>query len=228
MITLTKEIIEKANDYIPLQRKHIWCRNVASVAIQNVTINGGEKSQSAFATPDRYEENTMARQMALASALAQNYLHVYDVKTVLQEKDYDEILSSHLVNQLERLKGDRDIRDKVFNILYDFGELKKMLNTEIYSRLGHFNDTLGRAFVAMSMSDPQNLEQMSEDLKAIGVAVSDYEKRKAGRVAGDTAKAEKAELPQEPIKNLKREDLERAIKILEMAGKTAKKKGEET
>ena len=220
MITLTKEIIEKANDYIPLQRKHIWCRNVASVAIQNVTINGGEKSDSAFATPDRYEENTMARQMALASALAQNYLRVYPEETVLQELDYDEILSSHLVNQLERMKGDRDIRDKVFNILYDFGELKKMLNTEIYSRLGHYNDTLGRAFVALSMSDPQSMEQMSEDLKAIGVAVNDYERRKAGRIAGDTAKAERA------AKEPKPEDLERAAKVLELAGKAARKKGE--
>ena len=220
MITLTKEIIEKANDYIPLQRKHIWCRNVASVAIQNVTINGGDKGESAFATPDRYEENTMARQMALASVLAQNYLHIYPETEVLQEVDYDEILSSHLINQLERLKGDRDIRDKVFNIMYDFGELKKMLNTEIYSRLGHYNDTLGRAFVALSMSDPQNMEELSEDLKAIGVAVSDYEKRKAGRIAGDTAKAKRAS--QEPSP----EDLERATKILEMAGRAAKKKGE--
>ena len=221
MITLTKEIIENACDYIPLQRKHIWCRNVATVALQNVTLNGGEKD-AAFATPDRYEENTMARQMALASALAQNYLHVYDEETVLQEKDYDEILSSHLVNQLERLKGDRDVRDKVFNILYDFGELKKMLNTEIYSRLGHFNDTLGRLLVSLSMSDPQNLEQMSEDLKAIGVAVSDYEKRRAGRIAGDTAKAEKKAREPKP------EDIERAARILELAGKTAaRKKGEE-
>ena len=221
MITLTKEIIENANDYIPLQRKHIWCRNVATVALQNVTLNGGEKD-AAFATPDRYEENTMARQMALASALSVNYLKLYPEETVLQEKDYDEILSSHLVNQLERMKGDRDVRDKVFNILYDFGELKKMLNTEIYSRLGHFNDTLGRLFVAISMSEPQNLEQMSEDLKAIGVAVSDYEKRKAGRIAGDTAKAERA------AKEPKQEDIERAARILELAGKTAaKKKGEE-
>jgi len=221
MITLTKEIIEKANDYIPLQRKHIWCRNVASVAIQNVTINGGDKSESAFATPDRYEENTMARQMALASALSVNYLKLYPEETVLQEKDYDEVLSSHLINQLERLKGDRDIRDKVFNILYDYGELKKMLNTEIYSRLGHYNDGLGRTFVALSMNDPQNLEELSEDLKAIGVAVSDYEKRKAGRIAGDTAKAERKSREPKP------EELERAARILEMAGKAAAmKKGE--
>ncbi len=222
MITLTKEIIENACDYIPLQRKHIWARNVATVSLQNVTLNGGEKN-TAFATPDRYEENTMARQMALASALAQNYLKVYPEETVLQEKDYDEILSSHLVNQLERLKGDRDVRDKVFNILYDFGELKKMLNTEIYSRLGHFNDTLGRLFVAISMSEPQDLEQMSEDLKAIGVAVSDYEKRRAGRIAGDTAKAGKSAREPKP------EDIERAARILELAGKAAaaKKKGEE-
>lgn len=221
MITLTKEIIENACEYIPLQRKHVWCRNVATVALQNVTINGGEKSQSAFTTPDRYEENTMARQMALASALAVNYLKLYPEDTVLQEKDYDEILSSHLINQLERLKGERDIRDKVFNILYDFGELKKMLNTEIYSRLGHYNDGLGRTFVALSMSDPQSMEDLSEDLKSIGVAVSDYEKRKAGRIAGDTAKAERK--TREP----KREEIENAMKILEMAANNAaKKKGE--
>ena len=97
---------------------------------------------------------------------------------------------------------------------------KKMLNTEIYSRLGHYNDTLGRTFVALSMSDPQSMEQMSEDLKAIGVAVSDYEKRKAGRIAGDTAKAKRA------AKEPKPEDLERAAKVLELAGKAAREKGE--
>ena len=219
MITLTKEIIENANDYIPIRRKHIWCRNVASVALQNVTINGGEKNP-AFITPDRYEENTLARQMALASALAQNYLRVYPEDAVLQEKDYDEILSSHLVNQLERMKGDRDVRDKVFNILYDFGELKKMLNTEIYSRLGHFNDGLGRTIVAFATSEPGNLEQMSEDLKAIGVAVSDYEKRKVGRIAGDTAKAAREAKEPDP------KEIERAVKVLELAGKAAQKKGE--
>lgn len=214
MITLTKEIIENACDYIPLERKHIWCRNVATIALQKIPLNGDD-DKNVFRLPDRYEENTMARQMALTSALAQNYLKIYDEDKALMIADYDELMGSHLVNQLERMKSDKDIRDKIFNILYDFNELKKMLNTEIYSRLGHHNDTVARMTMVIQMIDPNEFGTMAEQVQELSVAVNDYEKRKAGRMAGDTAKAAKA--------TISNEQMERAAKIIENAGK---KKGE--
>lgn len=186
MITLTKEIILNARDYIPIERKHIWCRNVAATVVAPVTVTSGDHS---VLLPDRHEENTMARMMALASALAQNYLGVYSEEDVLQAKDYDEIMGSHLVNQMERMKSDKDIRDKIFNILYDYSELKKMLNTEIYSRIGHLNDTLARAMVALQSVSPEGMEEMAQQAQELKAVVHEYEKKKAGRVAGDVAKA---------------------------------------
>lgn len=186
MITLTKEIIQKANDYIPIERKHIWVRNVAAAVVVPVTVSGGD---SSVVLPDRHEENTMARTMAMASVLAQNYLGVYSEETVLQAADYDEIMSSHLVNQLERMKSDKELRDKIFNILYDYSELKKMLNTEIYSRLGHLNDTLARALVALQSVSPEGMEEAAKQAQELKAIVHEYEKKKAGRIAGDVAKA---------------------------------------
>lgn len=188
MITLTKEIVENANDYIPIERKHVWCRNVATACVSKVTVTGNGAENNAFTLPDRWEENTMARQMAMASALAQNYLGIYSEEDVLQAKDYDEIMGSHLINQLERMKSDRDVRDKVFNILYDYNELKKMLNTDIYSRLGHLNDTLSRAIAALQMVRPDSMQDLTDQVNELSAAVKDYEKKKAGRVAGDMAK----------------------------------------
>lgn len=186
MITLTKEIIQKANDYIPIERKHIWVRNVAAAVVVPVTVKSGD---SAVVLPDRHEENTMARTMAMASVLAQNYLGLYSEETVLQAADYDEIMSSHLVNQLERMKSDKELRDKIFNILYDYSELKKMLNTEIYSRLGHLNDTLARALVALQSVSPEGMEEAAKQAQELKAIVHEYEKKKAGRIAGDVAKA---------------------------------------
>lgn len=188
MITLTKEIIQKANDYIPIERKHIWVRNVAAAVVVPVTVKSGD---SAVVLPDRHEENTMARTMAMASVLAQNYLGLYSEETVLQAADYDEIMSSHLVNQLERMKSDKELRDKIFNILYDYSELKKMLNTEIYSRLGHLNDTLARALVALQSVSPEGMEEAAKQAQELKAIVHEYEKKKAGRIAGDVAKAKR-------------------------------------
>lgn len=188
MITLTKEIIEKARDYIPIERKHTWCRNVAIACVKQVPVTGNG-NEGAFTLPDRWEENTMARQMALASALAQNYLGIWSEEDVLQAVDYDEIMGSHLINQMERLKSDKEIRDKVFNVMYDYNELKKMLNSEIYSRLGHLNDTLSRMLVALQAQDPEKFKDMAEQAQELSLAVKEWESKKAGRIAGDMAKA---------------------------------------
>lgn len=206
MITLTKEIIENAKDYMPIERKHIWCRNVSTACVAAVTMKS--EGDASILLPDRYEENTMARTMAMASVLAQNYLGIYGEDAVLQAADYDEIMGSHLVNQLERMKSDKDVRDKIFNILYDLGELRKMLNTEIYSRLGHLNDTLARALVALQGVNPEGMEDVANQAKELSAIVNDYQKKKAGRVAGDVAKASRRKKKAEEDAPTKEENAE--------------------
>ena len=156
-------------------------------------MNEGAKESTLpiIPVPPRCEENGLARTFALAQALAQEYLKLYPKDKVLLEGDYEEILSSHLVNQIERMKSERDVRDKAFNILYDFGELKKMLNTSIFSKLGHLNDPLSRLLVALQAVDPNEITKATEDLNELKVAINDYQKKKkrAAKVAGETSKA---------------------------------------
>ena len=196
MLTITKETLLNAIDYIPVEEKQQWADNVAAVAVLPIDLSGKrDGDQKTLPIPPRYEENGIARTFALAQALAQKYLRLYPEGHVLQVADYNEILGSHLLNQIEKLKSDKDVRDKAFNLLYDYGELKKALNTSIYSRLGHMNDPLSRLLVALQAFDPSDLEATIGDLNEVTVAINDYQKKKkrAGRIAGDTAKAVKTE-----------------------------------
>lgn len=191
MITITKEILENAMDYMPAEEKQLWADKVANVCIVSVDMTGKDDNGKVLPVPPRCEENNLARTFALAQALAQEYLKLYPKDKVLLEGDYEEILSSHLVNQIERMKSERDVRDKAFNILYDYGELKKMLNTSIFSKLGHLNDPLSRLLVALQAVDPNEITKATEDLNELKVAINDYQKKKkrAAKVAGETSKA---------------------------------------
>ena len=191
MITITKEILENAMDYMPAEEKQLWADKVANVCIVSVDMSGKDDGGRVIPVPPRCEENGLARTFALAQALAQEYLKLYPKDKVLLEGDYEEILSSHLVNQIERMKSERDVRDKAFNILYDYGELKKMLNTSIFSKLGHLNDPLSRLLVALQAVDPNEITKATEDLNELKVAINDYQKKKkrAAKVAGETSKA---------------------------------------
>lgn len=194
MIILTKEILQNASDYMPAEEKQLWADRVANVCIVSVDMTGKDDNGRVLPVPPRCEENNLARTFALAQALAQEYLKLYPKEKVLLETDYEEILSSHLVNQIEKLKSDRDVRDKAFNVLYDFGELKKMLNTSIFSKLGHLNDPLSRLLVALQAVDPADISKASDDLNELKVAINDYQRKKkrAAKAAGETAKAVKA------------------------------------
>lgn len=203
MLTITKEILLNAVDYIPVEEKQNWADRVAGVAVVAIDLSGKRDNDSMrLPVPPRYEENSIARSFALAQALAQKYLKLYPEDKVLQVSDYDEILGSHLLNQIEKMKGDKEARDKAFNVLYDFGELKKALNTSIYSRLGHLNDPLSRLLVALQAFDPNELAETVGELNEMKIAINDYQKKKkrAGRIAGDTAKAAKAEEKAEDAK----------------------------
>ena len=191
MITITKEILENAMDYMPAEEKQLWADKVANVCIVSVDMTGKDDGGRIIPVPPRCEENNLARTFALAQALAQEYLKIYPKDKVLLEGDYEEILSSHLINQIERMKSERDVRDKAFNILYDYGELKKMLNTSIFSKLGHLNDPLSRLLVALQAVDPNEITKATEDLNELKVAINDYQRKKkrAAKVAGETSKA---------------------------------------
>lgn len=169
-IVLTEDSVKDAISYVPIQTKEEFCDYCARRCIQKVTVslNGAEES----AMPDMWMENTFDKSRYLMTALLVLYLGV-PVKEVEREegniwlmtkKHYDKCGRSHLINQLDRMKGTAAVRDKVFDLLRDYRDLEKRLSTEIYSNLNIQNDPANRIIMKLTMD--MSSEAMEEQRKA--------------------------------------------------------------
>ena len=86
--------------------------------------------------------------------------------------DYDRWAGSHVFKQIDRLRNSEKVRDKIFDILSDYRDFEKKLNTEIYSMLQLQNDPCSRLCAMMFMqttpeaikSAMTNLEESKKDL----------------------------------------------------------------
>lgn len=155
-IVITKEIIERASDYIPLLQKTEMAEAIAQYCIARVKMERVDKSGNRHPLPDRYQERQLLTNLYLMGILAHEYLHIpYDGDNASKDdvpyyhlmmplNTYDLYASSHVINQLEKLKADKDCKDKVFNILYDYRKLQRMIYDEIAFASDHQNDLVWR------------------------------------------------------------------------------------
>lgn len=168
---ITEEMIEKATSYIPLSMKKAIATAVAKEcleAVDKTTENIATETQLPI--PQLYREECGAKQLYLMYYFLTEYLHI-ELPEEFDESEYDYYASSHIFNQLERFKTKTpDIKDKVFDILYDFKELKKMLDTEIFNLKENRNSPLDRLSDSISLfSTPENVKALNDLLqKTIG------------------------------------------------------------
>lgn len=160
-IIITKEIIEKASDYMPLQLKVEMVERIAQECVARVVMTKVGKNGEQEPLPDRCQEQQLLTNLYLMGVLASKYLFIpyegeYDAKEdnpyyglMMPLNIYDRFAASHVINQLEKLKGDKDCRDKVFNILYDYGQFRRMLYDEIHRIVEHRNDVVWRLTEAL-------------------------------------------------------------------------------
>ena len=84
-----------------------------------------------------------------------------DNVVVMSADDYDLVGGVQLVNQIDRMKKQSDaLRDKAYDLLADYRDLEKMLNTEINANLAVMNDVVAR--MAMSSAAAMTPESMKE------------------------------------------------------------------
>lgn len=162
-IIITKEIIEKAIDYIPLQLKVEMVERIAQECVARVVMTKVGKNGEQEPLPDRCQEQPMLTNLYLMGVLASKYLFIpYDGEYDTREDNpyyglmmplniYDRFAASHVINQLEKLKGDKECRDKVFNILYDYGQFRRMFYDEIHRIVEHRNDVVWRMLAALEV-----------------------------------------------------------------------------
>lgn len=208
-IVITPEIVKNATDYIPLMKKQEMAETIAQKCIVKVLMKYTEKGDGTDSVPmpDRYQEYHMYTNLYLMGVLAHEYLHIpYEGdgtgKEIIDYENlkmpanvYDQWGASHVLNQLEQMKTDREMREKVFDLLNDFKDFRWMLAHEIDILLGHNNDVVTRMMQALGAS----IKEMAADsMQELGEALQNEQTHET-----------------EPEKKVSAEDIAKAASELE-------------
>ena len=149
----------------------------------------------------------MYTNLYLMGVLAHEYLHIpYEGdgtgKEIIDYENlkmpanvYDQWGASHVLNQLEQMKTDRELREKVFDLLNDYKDFRWMLAHEIDILLGHNNDVVTRMMQALGAS----IKEMAADsMQELGESLQGEQPQEA-----------------EPEKKVSEEDIAKAASELE-------------
>lgn len=183
--TITIEDVKKARSYMPVANKEAISRLMAKLIVRVVE---NDAAQSANPLPPMRVEDRIRRLQVLHGVLAGWYFGGEYEKERLQYKDddgntrdreiamvmsmdaLDKWLEGHPMNQLERLKKEKQIANKVYDILYDFKAFELMLNGAIREEMDMENDPALRIAQVLSMqTTPDTMREimkMAEDYKA--------------------------------------------------------------
>lgn len=191
-INITREDIERAKDYLPLDIKETMVRLMAPLCLEQVR---NPNSSGARPLPDIVRESRKMRQQCLMGVFAQWYMgrkiemqiaSYVDNDGKTQEKpinycmsadEYDKWAGSHVMNQMERWKRAKNtVSNKVYDIMYDFKAFENMLLGAIRDEIDARNDP---ALRMMQMMDAQaSPETLRETLKVMQEAGEYLEERK--------------------------------------------------
>jgi len=165
-ITITREMIEAARDYMPLEDKERFAADGAGKCFDRLAISFGDEE-----LPPMYMVNDGLKRRLLMTAFAAFYMG-QEVKRDERDADmmsvaaYDLWAGSHVFNQLERLKHDSAVRDKCFDLLSDFRELEKKLSAQLAGLLTVQNDAVIRQS-QLTASQMKELPALLNELKTL-------------------------------------------------------------
>lgn len=165
MFEINKAVLQRAADYIPLSEKADAAARIAETCCVRAEISF-RYGADTIAVPDMYIEDSAVKarfQMGILFAyLKEDFDPVEGYTYLLALDDYDRAARQHPMNALERMKSDTEIRDKIFNLLRDYKEFCKMIDTEIQNRLALMNDLVSRLLQSLTeAASPAALAELS-------------------------------------------------------------------
>lgn len=194
-VKVTPEIIEKAIDYIPLMEKQNMAETIGQKCIARVKMTMRGSDGHTKSLPDRFQETQLLTNLYLMGILAKCYLHIpYEGDGDTKEDNpyyglqmplniYDRFAGSHVMNQLEQLKADKACKDKVYNILYDYRKLQRMINAEIEMAVEHQNDVVWRFLDVMETTAKESFLHDVEAENTSDAQTEETAEEKAAKVA---------------------------------------------
>lgn len=164
-ITITKEMLLQAADYVENALKDTWVSDNAPKCFDKLTITSDDEPM-----PPMYMVNIGIKNRYLMGAFVGFYLkQPFNTENgnmaLMTEQDYDKWAGSHVYNQVERWKRDAELRDKCYDLLADYKDIEKRFSAQLNGLLTVQNDSVIRQndFTANQMKQlPELLEQLKE------------------------------------------------------------------
>lgn len=162
---ITKELIEKAKAYMPIKEKQELAEMIADMS--TVCIKTAEQNaigNGILALPPQKAEDGVTKRKCLLNVFLSFYFNI-EIEKVTDEL-YDYFGESQIFNQLERMKGCAEIKDKVFDILTDYREFKGMVDAQIFANIRNANDTPARILAGIAVTlTPEKVKELTEMIK---------------------------------------------------------------
>lgn len=167
---ITHDMMAKADAYIPVAEKELIAATAARACIKrtNQIHAYDEKDETFFngeyALAPMYCESPSSKARILLTVLNVYYLHIWDDKHKLMcdTDEFDKFAGAHILNQIERYKTG-EYREKAFDLMADYRETEKYLNSAIYSVLREMNDPVRRFMEAVGTMGSQEYVQAALD-----------------------------------------------------------------
>lgn len=173
---VTKEMLKNAITYMPLSIKKDVSKQIAELCLVDIDTDEQNKiGESLIALPHLKGEDLALKSILMLNTLIGFYFDqdLPDTDENGEEfdsfKKYDEYAGGHLLNQIERFKSDPEVKDIVFDIMSDYKEFKKMVDTELYNMKANANDPIPRFSAAVAvLGAPETMATIIEEIKKVG------------------------------------------------------------
>lgn len=179
-LIITEEMIQRATSYVPLARKIALAQTIAPECVYAAEITTQTlEANRVLALPQIYLENVTVKQLYLMQVFLTEYLLIEIPKDEngneldFNTEVYDAFACTHPLNQLERMKTNPVVKDKVFDILADYKEFKKLLDIEIFNLRTARNDAWERALAGIGViSSPEAIKKMQSELEKLNATIA--------------------------------------------------------
>lgn len=178
--TVTNETIIKAESYVPLAKKIEFVNYASERCFTSLKITSNPETAQSKVMPSMFKVNSALKNRYLMGAfvklyLKEEYVPVEGDEYLMSQDDYDNFKCGHIFNELNRLKSNAELRDKVFDILYDYKELTTMFEEEVNGSLNAMNDTVSRIYMAFTdMLTPEQVSDMVKDINSSKDEIEQY------------------------------------------------------
>lgn len=167
---ITKEIMANADTYMPLALKELISISKARECVKETNyiqpMGVDTQFKGEYGMGPMYCESPSTKARILMTCLMVFYLKVWPDSTdmICSLDDYDAWSKAHVLNQIERFKS-TEYREKAFDIISDYREMERHLNSAIYSVLRELNDPVKRFMEAFGTMG--SIEGIQEAVKSI-------------------------------------------------------------